>query len=63
MLAGNVPLTLRDNKALKRYKKQLRSLTSKKVSKPRKKEIVQNGGFLGALLGPIVSVLGGLLAR
>jgi hypothetical protein len=25
-----------------------------------KKKIVQSGGFLGALLGPIVKVLGGL---
>jgi len=38
----------------------LRKLVLKKTSLKNKRKIVQTGGFLGALLGPIVSVLGSL---
>ena len=60
LLKGNVPLTLAQKKSLSRRKKELRELARKKVNLKKKKQIVQSGGFLGALLGPIISVLGGL---
>jgi hypothetical protein len=60
VLVGNVPLTPEHKRQLKRHKHSLRKLTLKKTSMKTKKKIVQSGGFLGALLGPIVKVLGGL---
>jgi len=60
VLAGNVALSPEHKRRLKRYKHSLRKLALKKTSMKSKKKIVQSGGFLGALLGPIVKVLGGL---
>ena len=60
VLAGNVALSTEHKKRLKRHKKSLRKLALKKTPINTKKKIVQNGGFLGALLGPIVKILGGL---
>ena len=59
LLRGKVPLNKRQKKQLIRRKKTLRELVKRKVSLTRKKKIIQRGGFLGALLGPIVSILGG----
>ena len=60
LLKGNVPLTHAQKKTLSRRKKELRELARKKVSLKKKRKIVQSGGILGTLLGPIISVLGGL---
>ena len=61
LLRGKVPLNKKQKTALIRRKKTLRELVRRKVNLTRKKKIIQSGGFLGALLGPIVSVLSGLL--
>ena len=61
LLQGNVPLTTQQKINLQKRKKHLRLLASKKTSLRKKKELIQNGGFLGAILGPIVGVLGNLL--
>jgi hypothetical protein len=55
-----VPLSVEHKRRLKRHKLSLRKLAQKKTPTKTKKKIVQNGGFLGAILGPIVKVLGGL---
>jgi len=60
VLVGNVTLSPEHKRRLKRYKHSLRKLALKKTSIKSKKRIIQSGGFLGALLGPIVKVLGGL---
>src|SRR6266516_195049 len=60
VLAGNVALSPEHKRQLKRHKLSLRKLALKRTSATAKKKIVQRGGFLGALLGPIVKVLGGL---
>ena len=60
VLVGNVELSPVHKRQLKRYRHSLRKLALKKTSLTAKKKIVQTGGFLGALLGPIVKVLGGL---
>ena len=60
VLVGNVSLTPENKKRLKRHKRSLRRLILKKTPLTEKKRIVQSGGFLGALLGPIVKVLSGL---
>src|SRR5206468_1912497 len=62
ILIGNVDLSPQDKRRLKHHRHSLRKLMLKKTSLKTKKKIVQTGGFLGALLGPIVKILGGLFA-
>jgi hypothetical protein len=61
ILKGKVPLKSSQLKSLARRKQSLRSLVLKKTPIGIKKKILQKGGFLGALLTPILSLLGGLL--
>lgn len=61
ILKGNIPLTLKHKKILFLHKKALRNLSSKKIPKNKKIKIIQKGGFLGALLTPLLSLLGGLI--
>jgi hypothetical protein len=61
VLKGKVPLTSDQKKKLARRKHSLREISSKKTSYKRKRDIIQSGGFIGALLTPIISILGGLL--
>lgn len=59
---GKVPLSTKQFDQLKSYHKQLKSLTKKRSSQKSKREILQSGGFLGALLKPIAQLLlGGLI--
>ena len=60
LLKGVVPLSAAQIAALRRRKKTLRLLAVKKTSHKKRKKLIQSGGFLGAILGPIVSVLGRL---
>ena len=61
LLRGKVSLNRNQKTRMKRCQKSLRELVERKVSLVRKKKIIQSGGFLGALLGPIVSILDELL--
>src|ERR1700690_4455655 len=57
IIKGNVPLTASQKGQLSRRRRLLKKLVLKKTSLKNKRKIVQSGGFLGALLGPIISVL------
>ena len=57
ILKGNVPLSGSQKAALRRRSKNVQQLALKSVSLEKKKKVIQSGGFLGALLGPIASVL------
>lgn len=61
ILKGNVHLTPAQKKQLPQYKQSLRTLARKGTSVKRRKQILQKGGFVGALLKPVLGVLGGLL--
>ena len=63
ILAGNVPLTTTEKKKLSRYKTPLRTVAKKTVARKKKKALLQKGGFLGAILGPILGVLGHILFK
>lgn len=63
ILIGNVPLNVKQEAELRKRKSALRRLVKKKTSLKAKKAIIQKGGFLGAILAPIVSVLGGLIGN
>ena len=55
ILRGNVVLTEEQKKKLKRHKRKLRALSFKRVPVNYKKEMLQSGGFLGALLAPLAA--------
>jgi hypothetical protein len=63
VLKGNVPLNKKQLENLRRRKRQLRTLALKKTTFKTKRQIIQSGGFLGALIGPIVSILGSLFKQ
>jgi len=60
ILKGNVPLKQAQMKRLRR-EKNLRALALKKTSLKKKRKILQKGGFIGAILPPILTVLSSLL--
>lgn len=61
LLKGKVPLKKRQIDSLRRHKHSLKTLSLKKPSIKEKKKILQKGGFLGALLAPVLSFLTGIL--
>ena len=61
VLKGNIALTESQHLKLKKHKHKLRELTWGKTRKNRKKEILQEGGFLPSLLVPLISSLFALL--
>ena len=64
ILQGIVPLGVTQKKKLKKYKKELKLLRKKRSKASDKKKALQKGGFLPALLAPIVtSVLGPLVSK
>ncbi len=61
VLKGTVPLSPCQKKRLQRHKHCLRQVSNKRVSRERKRKVLQTGGFLASLLSPIVGILGSLL--
>lgn len=62
VIKGNVPLSDRQKTNLRR-RKDLRALSVKKTSLRKKRKILQKGGFLTALLPPVLSILSSLLLK
>lgn len=63
LLKGRVSLTNHQIRQLQRWKTSLRVLAVKRTPIKAKKSILQKGGFLSALLPPILSVIGGLASQ
>ena len=65
VIKGNVPLTHFQKKRLHRYKNTLRTLTTnkRKLTLSKKRQLLQKGGFLGVLLGPVIKLLGTILQQ
>ena len=61
LLKGRMPLKSKQLKALRRYKRILRKAALKKTSRSERRRILQKGGFVGAILPPLISGLGALL--
>jgi len=59
ILSGNVQLTTKQKTALRRNRQNLRQLSIKKTSLKKKRQIIQKGGLLGAILAPVLATLGG----
>lgn len=62
LLKGNVPLTQKQLKSLCRHKQSLRKLSLKRTSLVTRKRILQKGGFLGALISPLLNGLSYLVS-
>jgi hypothetical protein len=64
MLKGHVRLNPKQKKKLSTHKHRMRKLTDKKLARKRKRNILtQNGGFIGALLTPVLTSLVNLLLK
>jgi len=63
VLKGNVALTSRQKTKLRRSRNELRALSVKKTSLRKKQGILQKGGFLSALLPPVLAVLSELFLK
>lgn len=63
LLKGNVSLTSDQYNKLKRYRTQLRELNRGKTSLKRKRSLLQQGGFLGAILARVVPILANLFLK
>ena len=64
VLKGNVSLSQVQKRKLSRHKQKLRTLANPRASVASKKKLlVQQGGFIGALIGPVLSTLAGLLLK
>ena len=61
ILKGHVRLTPTQKRQLSRHRQSLRALAKKKTSGKKRKQILQKGGLLGALLKPALGLVGGLL--
>lgn len=61
ILSGAIPLETKKKKRLAKYKKLLRDLRSKQSWVSKRKKLVQSGGFLPALLSPLLGIVGGLV--
>ena len=64
ILNGNVSLTKKKKTGLKKYRNNLRNLSSKKTSLKKKKNILMSGGaFFPLLAGIIIPVISALINR
>lgn len=64
VLQGRVRISSKHKKALQRHKATLRTLAEKRKGiKTKRQLLIQRGGFLPALLAPILTVAGGLLSN
>jgi hypothetical protein len=57
LLKGNIPLTNSQLELLRPSAKELETLAKKRTPLAKKRQILQKGGFIGALLGPAVGLL------
>ena len=60
VLKGTAPISRQNKKRLSRHKSSLRKLTDRKLSLKKKRKVIQSGGFLSALLGAAIPILGSL---
>ena len=60
VLQANIPVTEEEKEGLKRHRHCLRELVKRKTPDKKRKHLIQEGGFLGALI-PVLSGLVGKL--
>ena len=60
ILQGNIPVNDIEKERLKRHRECIRKLVNKKTSYREKKQLIQEGGFLGSLIPTLVGLVGKL---
>ena len=63
VLQGNVKLHNSEKDKLRKHKQRLRVLADKRVALGKKRELLKKGGWVTALIAPILSSLAGLLFK
>ena len=63
VIKGYVPMTGPQKANLRRRRKDVRALAIKKTSLTKKRRILQKGGFLTALLPPVLSILSSMFLK
>ena len=63
ILKGTVVLKMGQKEKLRPYSSKLHKLANKRLSRTKKAEVVQKGGFLAALLGPVLEATLGPLVK
>lgn len=61
IISQNVKISDSQLAYMRRNEKEVKEFVKAKTGTTRRKKILQKGGFLGAILGPIANILGGLL--
>ena len=61
ILSGNLKINDVQKNRLRQYKQDMRTLINKRVGISKKKEIIQSGGLVSAILSPIISLFGSTL--
>ena len=59
----NIPLSLQQLNRLKPFKKEALTLLNKSLSVRKKKKALQKGGFISAIIAPILGLLGSLVGE
>lgn len=54
ILNGRVPLKASEKETLAKYKNYIRKIADKRETQKTKRQLIQKGGFLGALLKPLI---------
>jgi hypothetical protein len=62
LLKGRVPLKSKQLKTLRRYKRLLRKVALKKTPRSERRQVLQTGGFIGAILPSLTSGLGAIVS-
>ena len=63
VLRGNVSLTKKQLKDLKKHRRGVRLIAGKKPTVKRRLKVQQRGGFLSALIAPILTTLASSILR
>ena len=63
ILKDKVKLTAKEKKKLSTYKHQIRKIANKSTTNKSKRVLIQKGGFLGAILAPLIGSLLGPIAK
>ena len=63
ILQDKVKLSSKEKNRLAKYKRNIRKIANKATTQKTKRELIQKGGFLGAILSPLLGSLIGPIAK
>lgn len=63
ILKDRLKLSGKEKRNLSKYKKQIRKIANRSTTNKSKRELIQKGGFLGAILAPLLGSIIGPIAK